>query len=246
MRKIKVSEDLLHKIEGYKPTYESYPSDKEGVEWCFGTRDHHSHEDVIEIPEWMVALRDEGVSVYVTGAFENECILDLQTALSELDIEYERVEGIIAGTHVDYEYFEEPQNELKSDLEFAFFDVQEFLYDGWSESSYDDLNKYIENLRLNDLNDIHEKINFITSEINSLRQDLDVDVSSEVFEYIEPLLTADEPDWYYDLKVKEAKKEVLSFSDKLIEIVKKDDTTKKPSKLSEISHLSIKSKSRTF
>lgn len=75
---------------------------KEGVEWCLGGREHHTENDVLVIPDFIKELAGE--RVYLAGCFEGECINDMETVLSRLgNIDYERLDGLIIGSGVEYE-----------------------------------------------------------------------------------------------------------------------------------------------
>jgi len=59
------------------------------VEFCEGGR----HSDVVMIAEWMHELK--GQDIYISGAFDGECIDDLETALDFLELPYTRIEELI-------------------------------------------------------------------------------------------------------------------------------------------------------
>lgn len=57
--------------------------------WALGG----SHSQIVLIPEWMKDLKND--EVYICGAFDGECIEDLEIALGALDIEPNRIENLI-------------------------------------------------------------------------------------------------------------------------------------------------------
>lgn len=63
--------------------------DHSGNLWTNGG--HHS--EIVSVPEWMIDLR--GCDVFISGAFDGECIEDLEIALDSLDIGYTRLENLI-------------------------------------------------------------------------------------------------------------------------------------------------------
>ena len=72
--------------------------------WCHGTREHHQEDmDVIEIDQWQHDLKTAN-KVIVAGAFEDECILDLTSALDAIEVDYEREDSLIVGAYVEYEF----------------------------------------------------------------------------------------------------------------------------------------------
>lgn len=55
--------------------------------------DGGNHSEIVLIDEWMEELkRDE---VYLCGAFDGECIEDMEIALSGADVEFSRIEKLI-------------------------------------------------------------------------------------------------------------------------------------------------------
>lgn len=52
-----------------------------------------SHSEVVEIDDWMHDLK--GNKVDICGAFDGECIEDLEIALNHLDIKFKRIEHLI-------------------------------------------------------------------------------------------------------------------------------------------------------
>ena len=51
-----------------------------------------THSEIVEISEWMLNLEGE---VYLCGAFDGECIEDMEIALAHCNIEFNRVEELI-------------------------------------------------------------------------------------------------------------------------------------------------------
>tara|TARA_B110000908_G_C10072360_1_gene365698 strand:+ start:232 stop:642 length:411 start_codon:yes stop_codon:yes gene_type:complete len=60
----------------------------EGVEFCTGG----THSEVVLIDEWMHELEGK---VYLCGAFDGECIEDMEIALEGAGKEFERIEELI-------------------------------------------------------------------------------------------------------------------------------------------------------
>ena len=83
---------------------EKYPDDKENITWCYGERDHHTREgeeqDVLDIDDWMIGLK--GSDVILTGAFEDECLRDMEVILDNQGINYHKVEELCVGTFMEY------------------------------------------------------------------------------------------------------------------------------------------------
>lgn len=83
--------------------HDTYPDDDFGVKWCFGDRDHHEDEDILEIDGWHHELK--GSHVILGGAFEGECLNDIEKVLSTLKLDVEKFDGLCVGTGVQYESF---------------------------------------------------------------------------------------------------------------------------------------------
>ncbi len=113
----------------FRDEEDQYPKNEENITWCQGTRDHHGEDDVIEITDWMHDLKNNYEKVFVGGAFKNECHLDLVTALSAIDINYEDVDGLVVGDFIDYEFKNTPYSELS-----------------YLENIIDELNEELENI----------------------------------------------------------------------------------------------------
>jgi hypothetical protein len=61
----------------------------EGIDYAPG----NLHSETVRLDDWMRDLRN--ADVYISGAFDGECIDDLETALKFLNIPYKRVEELI-------------------------------------------------------------------------------------------------------------------------------------------------------
>ena len=54
-----------------------------------------NHSELVLIPEWMEDLASEKARVSICGAFEGECIEDLEIALKACKIKFRRIESLI-------------------------------------------------------------------------------------------------------------------------------------------------------
>lgn len=86
---------IIHNSEPLTLFTYSYGWDKYDIEantdriWVEGG----SHSDFVLIDDWMLDLYGHDVSI--SGAFDGECIEDLEIALSALQIDYKRIEELI-------------------------------------------------------------------------------------------------------------------------------------------------------
>jgi len=67
---------------------EEWKDHKEGVDFCQGGQ----HSEVVLTPEWMRKLEGE---IYICGAFDGECIEDLECALEGCGKNFERLNHLI-------------------------------------------------------------------------------------------------------------------------------------------------------
>lgn len=58
------------------PNGQIYTEENFNKTWCYGTRDHHTEIDVVEIDPWRHELKNAS-SVIVAGAFEDECVFNI-------------------------------------------------------------------------------------------------------------------------------------------------------------------------
>lgn len=58
-------------------------------EWCEGG----THSEIVYLPDWVRELK--GDTVYLAGAFDGECIEDMEIALREVGANIKRVEELI-------------------------------------------------------------------------------------------------------------------------------------------------------
>jgi hypothetical protein len=113
IKRAKPDKVILTRFEDWQPGYEHYESgladyvtdweeygygwdremfddsDEEGIVWADGG--HHS--EVVLLTDWMRELKGHKVSI--SGAFDGECIEDLEYALNALNIPFKRVESLI-------------------------------------------------------------------------------------------------------------------------------------------------------
>lgn len=68
---------------------DSFEGQKEGVDWVEGGY----HSDAVLLEDWMKELK--GNEVEICGAFDGECIEDLEIALSACKVEYNRINRLI-------------------------------------------------------------------------------------------------------------------------------------------------------
>lgn len=80
-----------------------YPEEDFGTKWCQGTRSHHGEDDVLDIEDFHHELKNAKM-VYLAGAFEGECVLDQEAIFDEIEVKYEKIEGLVVGDYLEYEF----------------------------------------------------------------------------------------------------------------------------------------------
>ena len=68
----------------YNDNNEVYLENDFNDKWIYGTRDHHTEDDVLEIHDWQKDLKDK--NVILIGGFHNECLLDMETILNHVGV----------------------------------------------------------------------------------------------------------------------------------------------------------------
>lgn len=139
-----------------------YPEETRNIDWCQGTRDYHGDEDVIEIHDWQKELKNQEAEVFVGGAFDGECVADLIAALDTLEVDYQRVEGLIVGSGHDYDFVLDSASDVEGSLMCLMVDMEE-EYNGLLSDCGDDKDKMVEEF-LDELVEIEKRLNDFVEE----------------------------------------------------------------------------------
>lgn len=139
-----------------------YPEETRNIDWCQGTRDYHAEEDVIEIHEWQKDLKSQNAEVFVGGAFDQECIFDIIATLDTLEINYERVEGLIVGSGHDYEFVLGSVSDIHGNMMCLLADMAEKYEELLSDC--DDDEDLLEEYCLDEMIEIEKALNDFVSE----------------------------------------------------------------------------------
>lgn len=158
------------------PEETAYPESTRNIDWCQGTRDHHGEEDVIEINDWQKELKYKNCKVFLGGAFDGECVKDQEAALDTLEVNYERVEGLIVGSGVNYEPLLGNLEEIESSLMCLMIDMEEEYNDLLSDCDNDE-DLLIEEY-LDELVEIEKKLNDFVTEHRKEIEAFDIEYST--------------------------------------------------------------------
>lgn len=95
---------------GFKNNNEEYKKEDYGTEWIYGNRADHDETDVLPIEEFQRELKN--YEVYLGGAFENECLNDVETIMKHLNIDYTKIQELCVGTYAEYSFFNTPNEQV--------------------------------------------------------------------------------------------------------------------------------------
>jgi hypothetical protein len=104
---------------------ECYPDSDFEKTWCYGTRDHHEENDIIEIEEWQHEIKRNNDFVYFAGAFAFECLADGLAVLNVLNIDYKENKDLSVGYGFDYEYKGEKPSDIQEKIQDTIFEIEE-------------------------------------------------------------------------------------------------------------------------
>lgn len=83
--------NLINEVQSYAYGWEANCLEEFPDRFCKGG----NHSEAVLIDDWIVALR--GCNVTICGAFDGECIEDLEIALRHVGIDFKREESLIVG-----------------------------------------------------------------------------------------------------------------------------------------------------
>jgi hypothetical protein len=142
----------MQRVTNDEYSMEQYPDEKENITWCYGEREYHEREgeeqDVLDIDEWIVELK--GSEVILVGAFEGECLNDMETILENQEISFHKVDELCVGTGKEYT-LQEP--EIIDDILNKHFDK--------IEKREDEIIKTLEKYDCEDLYDLIDKKTYL-------------------------------------------------------------------------------------
>jgi hypothetical protein len=146
---------IEHEVYGYAMTrilddetsMRIYSEDKENITWCYGGRDYHDSEgneqDVLDIEDWIRDLKSN--DVILVGAFEGECLNDMETIFNNQKISYHKVDELCVGTGKTYVLQEESiVEEIFEGFESRLEDLENRMLDKLEKYDYEDVDELIE------------------------------------------------------------------------------------------------------
>ena len=95
---------------GFRNDNNEYKKKDYGKEWIYGNRQEHTEKDVLPIEEFQKELKNH--EVYLGGAFENECLNDVESIMKHLEINYIKINELCVGTYAQYSFFTTPNEKV--------------------------------------------------------------------------------------------------------------------------------------
>lgn len=136
----KLDDEDLNVLGNYTFEYEQYPIEEFKDTWVHGTRSHYTEENVIAIHEWQKDLLGE--EVLLCGAFEGECILDIETVLDHLGVNYSKVSELTLGTGEEYEFIGVNERSVENRVNEVADELGDMLEQLFDMSSHDVVEEY--------------------------------------------------------------------------------------------------------
>lgn len=132
---------------GYSYYKENFTDDElKNEEFIIPTRDNKDKDNILPIKEWQKELSLHN-TVSIAGAFEGECIRDMEDIVLHTRGEYDKVKELVVGSHVKYQYSNNPDKILEK--------IQKTIHDAEKRyirsESKGNIEKEIENIE-SDLN----------------------------------------------------------------------------------------------
>lgn len=89
--------NYINKVEeyGYGWCRDMFDYDASPYKYGYDYTDGGNHSEVVYLPEWLKEFCND--EIYLCGAFDGECIEDMEIALEAIGINYKRVEELIVG-----------------------------------------------------------------------------------------------------------------------------------------------------
>lgn len=121
---IKFSEDkgINIRVEEYAYSYYEESFRPNEYEFVKPTRDNSDEDNVLPVMEWQKDLKKHN-SVFLAGAFEGECVRDVEDILEHVGAKFKKMDELVVGTYVDYEYVMSP-DKIVSKLQKGIEDAE--------------------------------------------------------------------------------------------------------------------------
>lgn len=136
--------------------------------WCQGTRDYHDDDDIILIEDWMHNLKEK--EVVLCGAFEGECIRDIEAAFDSINVNYEKYSPLIVGSFEEYIFKNIKANELFSIINHLEYIGKEKIDEIHTIETNNQIDYFLFLELENSLFEIEEHFNFHKNQYNEFKE----------------------------------------------------------------------------
>lgn len=213
---------------------ENYPESERDIKWIQATRGYSSDDDVLEIEEWHRELK--GKNVVLTGAFDGECLNDLNTVLNFTGSNVNYYKPLCAGTGHSYEMKNHIQ---ESDFIGRMDSIQDFFRDNDIETFFDIVPIIEEDGDFSIIEDIRELLTSFDDMFNESKDPFKYSYDFDDFDFKMDMgievgsMSADFDRFIIDNKIIEKTDNSISniLDKKESSILKKDDETTKKTKI---------------
>lgn len=138
--------DIQIDIHDYDPLISKdwgYSDVTENINWCKSSRKDTPENEVVKIPTWNRLLKNDDTFVYLAGAFNNGAVQDMEDALKTLDVPFQKIEGLVVDSGVNYKYQYKSSSQLWNEYTDAAVWVDD--YEDITEKYNHDEKKIIKN-----------------------------------------------------------------------------------------------------
>lgn len=165
---------------GFRNDNNEYKKKDLGKDWIYGNREEHTEKDILPIAEFQKELKNN--EVYLGGAFENECLNDVETIMEHLNINYKKIQELCVGTYAQYSFFNTPNEKVINFL------IENEVYSNNIEDEYKKDPIYIleKEKKLKDLiNDADQTVLYY---LQLSYENGDLDISEDSYQYVSELI----------------------------------------------------------
>lgn len=176
--------EFEHQCYGYgmirdEHSIDTYPIEELNDTWCFGNRNYDTEEDVLDIHDWMKDLK--GSEVNLVGAFEGECLNDMETIFDSININYSLIPPLCVGpSQPEYSLVcEEKIMELQSELIMNNSRIEDEFFeslDKYDVADFEDLMEEYPKVAYKHLGDFCDEVEKYTKGLDELSESIDITV----------------------------------------------------------------------
>lgn len=207
LREYAKEHDIQIRIEEYAYSY--YPdnfTDKQlkTLETVKPTRDNSDEDNILPVDNWQKELKEHN-SVSLAGAFEGECVQDMEDILLHVRGDYNKIDELVVGTYVDYQFVMSPEKitqKLSKAIENAEMKFEKAVNKGREESELEKIENDLNKVLLTDRAQV--AIKFYSNISENLYSNVD-----EISDIISNILMTGEHSTQYQSKMDETSKNEL-------------------------------------